>query len=110
MPQLMSLADAVAATICDGDVVAMEGFTHLISTAAGHEGIRQRRRDLNLIRMTRAANFTIMSQGKRSFVEKLDFVTSLGHGEGGDARIRPCAICRREPRKPMAIRHRGKNG
>lgn len=32
--------------------------------------------------------FIIMSQGKRSFVEKLDFVTSLGHGEGGDHRAR----------------------
>jgi len=32
--------------------------------------------------------FIIMSQSKRSFVEKLDFVTSLGHGEGGDHRTR----------------------
>jgi glutaconate CoA-transferase, subunit A len=52
MSQLMSLADAVAATIRDGDTVAMEGFTHLIPTAAGHETIRQRRKDLTLIRMT----------------------------------------------------------
>ncbi|MGZ5854749.1 MAG: CoA transferase subunit A [Xanthobacteraceae bacterium] len=52
MSQLMSLADAVAATIRDGDTVAMEGFTHLIPTAAGHEVIRQRRKDLALIRMT----------------------------------------------------------
>jgi glutaconate CoA-transferase subunit A len=52
MSQLMSLADAVAATVRDGDTVAMEGFTHLIPTAAGHEVIRQRRKDLTLIRMT----------------------------------------------------------
>ena len=32
--------------------------------------------------------FITMTQGKRSFVEKLDFVTSLGHGEGGDHRAR----------------------
>jgi glutaconate CoA-transferase subunit B len=32
--------------------------------------------------------FIIMTQGKRSFVDKLDFVTSLGHGEGGDHRAR----------------------
>src|SRR5215218_8134081 len=32
--------------------------------------------------------FIIMTQGKRSFVDKLDFVTSLGHGEGGDHRTR----------------------
>ncbi len=48
----MSLAEAIAATIGDGDAVAMEGFTHLIPHAAGHEVIRQRRRELTLIRMT----------------------------------------------------------
>ena len=48
----MSLADAVAAHVRDGDAVAMEGFTHLIPHAAGHEVIRQRRRHLTLIRMT----------------------------------------------------------
>ena len=36
----------------DGDAVAMEGFTHLIPFAAGHEVLRQGRRDLELIRMT----------------------------------------------------------
>src|SRR5581483_10408050 len=36
----------------DGDVVALEGFTHLIPYAAGHEIIRQGRRDLTLVRMT----------------------------------------------------------
>jgi glutaconate CoA-transferase, subunit A len=48
----MSLAEAVAAAIHDGDTVAMEGFTHLIPHAAGHEVIRQRRRNLTLVRMT----------------------------------------------------------
>jgi glutaconate CoA-transferase subunit A len=52
MAQIVSLADAVAAAIHDGDAVAMEGFTHLIPFAAGHEVIRQGRRDLTLIRMT----------------------------------------------------------
>jgi glutaconate CoA-transferase, subunit A len=52
MSQFMSLAEAVAAHIRDGDTVAMEGFTHLIPHAAGHEVIRQRRRHLTLIRMT----------------------------------------------------------
>src|SRR5215813_1931669 len=52
MAEIVSLADAVAAAIRDGDAVAMEGFTHLIPFAAGHEVIRQRRRDLTLIRMT----------------------------------------------------------
>src|SRR5499425_1838743 len=52
MARIVSLAEAVAATIHDGDSVAMEGFTHLIPFAAGHELIRQQRRDLTLIRMT----------------------------------------------------------
>jgi glutaconate CoA-transferase subunit A len=52
MTQIVSLAQAVANTVHDGDTVAMEGFTHLIPFAAGHEVIRQRRRDLTLIRMT----------------------------------------------------------
>jgi glutaconate CoA-transferase subunit A len=52
MAEIVSLAEAVERAIRDGDVVAMEGFTHLIPFAAGHEVIRQRRRDLTLIRMT----------------------------------------------------------
>jgi glutaconate CoA-transferase, subunit A len=52
MAEIVSLAEAVERAIADGDTVAMEGFTHLIPFAAGHEVIRQRRRDLTLIRMT----------------------------------------------------------
>ena len=52
MAEIVSLAEAVERAIHDGDTVAMEGFTHLIPFAAGHEVIRQRRRDLTLIRMT----------------------------------------------------------
>ena len=52
MAEIVSLADAIAAAVHDGDAVAMEGFTHLIPFAAGHEVIRQGRRDLTLIRMT----------------------------------------------------------
>ena len=52
MSQFLPLAEAVEATIYDGDTVAMEGFTHLIPHAAGHEVIRQRRKHLSLIRMT----------------------------------------------------------
>jgi glutaconate CoA-transferase subunit A len=52
MAEIVSLAEAVALAVRDGDIVAMEGFTHLIPFAAGHEVIRQRRRDLTLIRMT----------------------------------------------------------
>jgi glutaconate CoA-transferase subunit A len=50
--QAMPLRDAVAQHVQDGMTVALEGFTHLIPFAAGHEIIRQRRRDLTLVRMT----------------------------------------------------------
>ena len=52
MATITSLADAVAELVDDGDTVALEGFTHLIPVAAGHEIIRQGRRDLTVVRMT----------------------------------------------------------
>jgi glutaconate CoA-transferase subunit A len=52
MARILPLADAVAALVSDGDVVALEGFTHLIPSAAGHELVRQGRRELTLVRMT----------------------------------------------------------
>ena len=52
MAKIVSLSAAVAELVRDGDTVALEGFTHLIPFAAGHEIIRQRRRDLTLARMT----------------------------------------------------------
>jgi len=52
MAELTTLADAVTDLVFDGDIVALEGFTHLIPYAAGQEIIRQRRRDLTLVRMT----------------------------------------------------------
>jgi glutaconate CoA-transferase, subunit A len=52
MAQFLSLAEAIEHNLKDGDSVAMEGFTHLIPFAAGHEVIRQGRKDLHLIRMT----------------------------------------------------------
>ena len=48
----MKLDEAIAEYVHDGASVALEGFTHLIPYAAGHEIIRQRKRDLHLIRMT----------------------------------------------------------
>ncbi|CAN5429510.1 MAG: CoA transferase subunit A [Acidimicrobiia bacterium] len=52
MATFTTLADAVSDLVPDGASVAMEGFTHLIPFAAGHELIRQGKRDLTLIRMT----------------------------------------------------------
>lgn len=52
MAEIMSLEAAVAENVRDGDTIALEGFTHLIPFAAGHEIIRQQRRGLTLVRMT----------------------------------------------------------
>src|SRR4051794_24489991 len=52
MGEIVRLHEAVSELVHDGDSVALEGFTHLIPHAAGHEVIRQRKRDLHLIRMT----------------------------------------------------------
>ena len=52
MAEIVTLAEAIEATVRDGDTVAMEGFTLLIPHAAGHEVIRQGRRNLTLVRMT----------------------------------------------------------
>jgi glutaconate CoA-transferase subunit A len=52
MSKVTSMRDAIAELVRDGDSVAIEGFTHLIGFAAGHEIIRQGRRDLTLCRMT----------------------------------------------------------
>ncbi len=49
---IVTLREAVGEHVRDGDSVALEGFTHLIPFAAGHELIRQGRRGLHLIRMT----------------------------------------------------------
>ncbi len=52
MARFVELDEAIADLVHDGDTVALEGFTHLIPFAAGHEIIRQGRRDLTLVRMT----------------------------------------------------------
>jgi glutaconate CoA-transferase subunit A len=52
MADILPLPDAIARFVRDGDAVALEGFTHLIPFAAGHEVLRQGRAELELIRMT----------------------------------------------------------
>jgi glutaconate CoA-transferase subunit A len=52
MATITTLGDALGGLVDDGDTVALEGFTHLIPHAAGHELIRQGRSDLHLVRMT----------------------------------------------------------
>ena len=52
MSKVTTMKDAIAQLVRDGDTVAIEGFTHLICFAAGHEIIRQGKRDLILCRLT----------------------------------------------------------
>lgn len=52
MSKLLTMRDAIARFVADGETVVIEGFTHLISFAAGHEIIRQRKRELTLCRLT----------------------------------------------------------
>lgn len=52
MAEIISLGEAIERFVHDGDSVALEGFTHLIPTAAAHELIRQGKKDLHLVRMT----------------------------------------------------------
>ncbi|GAB3291158.1 CoA transferase subunit A [Parasphingorhabdus pacifica] len=52
MARILRLEEAIDELVGNGDTVALEGFTHLIPVAAGHEIIRQKIRDLTLIRMT----------------------------------------------------------
>jgi glutaconate CoA-transferase, subunit A len=52
LANILNLKEAIEEMVRDGDTIALEGFTHLIPFSAGHEIIRQGRRNLTLIRMT----------------------------------------------------------
>jgi glutaconate CoA-transferase subunit A len=52
MSKLVSLTEAIQSYVHDGDTIYAAGFTHLIPFAAGHEIIRQGRKDLTLARAT----------------------------------------------------------
>jgi len=84
--KVASMRDAVAELVRDGDTVAIEGFTHLISFAAGHEIIRQRRRDLTLARMTPDLVYDQMVAG--GVARKLIFSWLGNPGVGGLNAIR----------------------
>ena len=58
MDKVVGLQEAVAGLVEDGDSVALEGFTHLIPTAAAHQIIRQGKTNLTLIRMTPTSSTT----------------------------------------------------
>ncbi|MEP0320438.1 CoA transferase subunit A [Bauldia litoralis] len=99
MAEFLSLQDAVEANIGDGDFVAMEGFTHLIPFAAGHEVIRQGRKDLTVSRMTPDLIYDqLIGMGA---VDKLVFSWGGNPGVGSLHRMRD-AVENRWPR-PLAI-------
>jgi glutaconate CoA-transferase subunit A len=99
MDKFATLRDAVAALVKDGDTVALEGFTHLIPFAAGHEIIRQGRRGLTLVRMTPDLIYDqLIGMG---CAEKLIFSWGGNPGVGSLHRLRD-AVERGWP-QPLAI-------
>ena len=98
--KVASMRDAVAALVRDGDTVAIEGFTHLISFAAGHEIIRQGRRDLTLARLTPDVIYDQMIAG--GVASKLIFSWLGNPGVGGLGAIRR-RIEGDLPDQPLAI-------
>ncbi|MBI3746325.1 MAG: CoA transferase subunit A [Chloroflexi bacterium] len=84
--KVATMHDAVADLIRDGDTVAIEGFTHLISFAAGHEIIRQGKRDLTLARLTPDLIYDQMIAG--GVARKLIFSWLGNPGVGGLGAIR----------------------
>ncbi len=86
--KVMSMRDAVAAFVHDGATVCLEGFTHLIPTAAGHEIIRQGRRDLTVVRMT--ADIVVDQMIAAGCVSRLvsSFVGNSSAGSLGELRRR----------------------
>ncbi|HEV7627820.1 MAG TPA: CoA-transferase [Streptomyces sp.] len=88
MDKTMTMREAVATHVRDGDTVALEGFTHLIPTAAGHEIIRQGRRDLTVVRMT--ADIVVDQMLAGGCVSRLvsSFVGNSSAGSLGELRRR----------------------
>ncbi|MFH9373625.1 CoA transferase subunit A [Streptomyces anulatus] len=86
--KVMSMREAVAAFVRDGDTVSLEGFTHLIPTAAGHEIIRQGRRNLTVVRMT--ADIVVDQMLAAGCVTRLvsSFVGNSSAGSLGELRRR----------------------
>ena len=92
--KVATMRDAIADLVRDGDTVAIEGFTHLIGFSAGHEIIRQRKRDLTLARMTPDVIYDQMIAG--GVARKLIFSWLGNPGVGGlhaiRRRIEPAAV------------------
>jgi glutaconate CoA-transferase subunit A len=98
----MPLGESITTHVRDGQSVALEGFTHLIPFAAGHEIIRQGRKRLHLIRMTPDLIYDQMIG--MGCAERLTFSWGGNPGVGSLHRLRD-AIERQWPR-PLAITER----
>jgi glutaconate CoA-transferase subunit A len=107
--KVVSMRDAIAALVRDGDTVAIEGFTHLIGFSAGHEIIRQRKRDLTLARMTPDVIYDQMIAG--GVARKLVFSWLGNPGVGGlnaiRRRIEPAAVGEGTPLEVEEYSHFG---
>ena len=94
------MRDAIADLVRDGDTVAIEGFTHLIGFAAGHEIIRQRKRELTLARLAPDVIYDQMIAG--GVATKLVFSWLGNPGVGGLGAIRR-RIEGELPDQPLAV-------
>jgi glutaconate CoA-transferase subunit A len=107
--KVTSMRDAVAALVRDGDTVAIEGFTHLIGFSAGHEIVRQRKRDLVLARMTPDVIYDQMVAG--GVARKLIFSWLGNPGVGGlnaiRRRIEPASLVGERPLEIEEYSHFG---
>jgi glutaconate CoA-transferase subunit A len=100
--EFLTLSDAIRRYVNDGDEVALEGFTHLIPFAAGHEIIRQGKRDLTLIRMTPDLLYDQMIG--MGVARKLVFSWGGNPGVGSLHRLRD-AVEQGWPRKLELVEH-----
>lgn len=78
--KVCTMREAIAAGVHDGDTVAITGFTHLICFAAGHEIIRQKKRDLVAVRLTPDLVYEQMIQA--GCIQKLIFSWAGNPGVG----------------------------
>jgi glutaconate CoA-transferase, subunit A len=76
MARFLNLGDAVRELVEEGDMIAFEGFTHLIPVAAVHETIRQRKKNLSVVRMTPDIIYDQMIG--MGMIKKAIFRTSFG--------------------------------
>ena len=100
--KIQPLPEAVAALVRDGSFVSLEGFTHLIPFAAGHEILRQGHTDLTVVRLTPDVLFDQMIGLGR--VERMIFSYGGNPGVGSLHRMRD-AIERGWPRPIELVEH-----